>query len=121
MAEKIGGAKKQKEEAHAIKHPETGEAVVATKEIKRLSLEHCVRVLKNNPVEPNAKQWVQIESETHDAMMEDNKDKDSNIDKEEFDEVLKKFKLKNKPTYKFLINAGESFKTSIFKLCRRLI
>ena len=121
MAEKIGGAKKQKEEAHAIKDPETGEAVVATKEIKRISLEHCVHVLKNNPVEPEAEQWVKIESELHDAMMEDEKDDESNITKEEFDEILEKFKMKNKPTYKLLVNAGESFKTSIYKLCRRMI
>ena len=101
MAEKVGGAKKQKEEAHAIKHPETGEAVVATQEIKRLSLEHCVKVLKNNPIETEAEQWVQIESELHDAMMEGDMDEESNIDREEFDDVLAKFKMKNKSTYKF--------------------
>ena len=78
-------------------------------------------MLRNNPVEPEAKQWLQIESELHDVMMEDDKDKESNMDKEEFDDVLKHFKRKNKPTYKFLVNARESFKTSIFKLCRRLI
>ena len=46
MAEKIGGAKKQKEEAHARKHPETGEAVVATQEIKRISLRTLCQCFK---------------------------------------------------------------------------
>ena len=57
----------------------------------------------------------------HEAMMENDKDSDSNIEKEEFDDILKKFKLKNKPTYQFLVNAGEGFKTAIYKMCRRMI
>ena len=35
MAEVVGGAKKQKEEAHGIVDPETKEVVVATEEIKK--------------------------------------------------------------------------------------
>ena len=54
-------------------------------------------------------------------MMKGDKDEESNIYREEFDDVLAKFKRNNKPTYKFLVNAGESFKTSMYKLCRRLI
>ena len=121
MAEIIGGKKKQKDEAHAIINPETKEVVVATEEIKRLSLEHCVKVLQNNPTKPEAEQWVKIEYELHETMMEDDTDQDTNIDKNDFEEVLRKFKKKNKPAYKFLIKAGESFQNSIYKLCKRMI
>ena len=54
-------------------------------------------------------------------MMEDNKDKEYNIEKEEFDDVVDKFKKKNKPAYKFFVKAANSYKTSIFKLCKRMI
>ena len=52
MAKIVGGSKKQREDAHAIIDPETKEVVIATEEIKRISLAHCVKVLQNNPVEP---------------------------------------------------------------------
>ena len=121
MAETVGGGKKQREEAHAIMDPKTNEVVVATEEIKRITLEHCVNVLKNNPIEPQAEEYVRIESELHEAMMDDETDNETNINKEDYDLVVKKFKDKNKPAYHFLTKAGESFQTSIYKLCRRLI
>ena len=65
MAEIVGGAKKQREEAHGIIDPETYEVVVATEEIKRVSLAHCVKVLQNNPVEKEAELWVSLESAMH--------------------------------------------------------
>ena len=117
----MGGAKKQKEEAHAILHPETKEIVVASEEIKRLTLEHCVKVLQNNPVEPEAELYVELESKLHDIMMEDDKDDDVNIDKDDFDEIMRKVQKKNKPAYHILTKAGEGFQISIYKLCRRLI
>ena len=57
----------------------------------------------------------------HEAVMEDDTDYDSNIEKEDFDRVLRRFKLKNKQAYYFLTKAGKGFQTSMFKLCRRLI
>ena len=96
MAEVVGGAKKQKEEAHGIVDPETKEVVVATEEIKRVSLAHCVQVLQNNPVEPEAELFVKLESVMHEAVMNDDTDKETNIDKNDFDNVLQKFKQKNK-------------------------
>ena len=65
MAKIVGWAKKQKEEAHSIIDPIKKELVVATEEIKKVSLAHCVRVLQNNPVEQEAEIWVNIESEMH--------------------------------------------------------
>ena len=121
MAEIVGGAKKQKEEAHAIVDPETKNVVVATEEIKRVSLAHCVRVLQNNPVKPEAKMWVEIESDIHGAMMVKETDKEANINWDDFEEVIQKFKSKNKPASHFLTKAGKSFQTSIYKLCRRFI
>ena len=121
MAEIIGGAKKLKEEAHSIVDPETKDIVVATEEIKRVSLAHCVRVLQNNPVKPEAELWVKVESEVHEAMMTKETDKEDNINWDDFKDVINKFKSKNKPAYHFLTKAGESFQKSIYKLCRRFI
>ena len=121
MAEIVGGAKKQKEEAHSIIDPETKNLVVSTEEIKRVSLAHCVKVLQNNKVEPEVEMFVDIESEMHEAMMRKETDKEANICWEEFEEVIEQFKRKNKSVYHFLTKSGEGFQKSIYKLCRRLI
>ena len=63
---------------------------------QKISLEHCKKVLQNNPIEKELDQWVQIEYNIHECMMKDNKDKDDSIEKE-FDEVFNIFKKKDKP------------------------
>ena len=78
-------------------------------------------MLKKNPVKPEAELWVQLESQMHDAMLEDERDVETNINKEDFDEVISKFKKKNKPAYKFITKAGAAFQTLIYKLCKRSI
>ena len=40
---------------------------------------------------------------------------------DEFEQVLAKFSMKDTKTYDFLLNAGEKYKTSIYKLCKRVI
>ena len=53
--------------------------------------------------------------------MEDKKDVDSNITKEEYDLMIKQFKDRNKRGYDFLTTTGEEFQDSIYKLCKRMI
>ena len=114
MAEIVGGAKKQKEEAHTLMDPQTKE--VATEEIKRVSLTHCVSVLKKNTGEPEDELWVTLKSQMHEEMMGDDKDGDTNINREDFDEVIDKFKKKKKTAYNFITKAGDKYQTSIYKL-----
>ena len=80
-----------------------------------------MKVLQNNPIEKEVEQWVQIEHDMHEWMMKDDKDKDDLIEKEDFDEVINTFKKKNKATYKFIVKAGERYKTSIYKFCNRMV
>ena len=53
--------------------------------------------------------------------MNDNTDQENNIDKNDFDNVLQKFKLKNKQAYHFITKAGTGFQNSMYKLCKRFI
>ena len=94
MAEIVGGAKKQQEETHGIVDPENNEVVVATEQIKRVSLAHCMKVLQNNPIEPEAELWVQLESDMHEAEMKEDTDQEANITKEDFNYVVRKLKAK---------------------------
>ena len=47
MKEIIGGSKKPSQEAQAIKHPITGELIVPNSEIKKVTLEYCLKTLEN--------------------------------------------------------------------------
>ena len=110
MAEMVGGGKKQKEEAHGIMDPKRKEIVVATEEIKRVSLAHCMKVLQNNPVEEDAALWVKLESAMHEAAMEDDTDNETNINKDDFDWVVRFSTLKTKQHTIFSLKLVQVFK-----------
>ena len=43
------------------------------------------------------------------------------VEEDDFNEVLKKFSIKNTKTYDFLLKAGDKYKKDMFKLCKRVI
>ena len=102
MRELVAGSKKQKQEAHAVKDTKTGKTVVSCEEIRRVNLEHCVNVLKNNTPKPEVEVLLKCQSELHDMMMKEETDKDATVTEEEYNEVVSKFKKKNKKSYFFL-------------------
>ena len=60
MREVVAGAKKQQQEAHAVKDSKTGKTVVTCEEIKRDNLEHYVSVFNNNIPKPEGKIVLQV-------------------------------------------------------------
>ena len=110
MRELVAGPRKQQQEAHAVKDPKTGTTVVSSEEIKRVNLEHCVNVLRNNVLKEEVKELQKFQSNLHDRMMEDNSDEATTITKDDFDHVVGKFKRKNKKTFYFLTKSGEEIK-----------
>ena len=121
MKEIIAGSKKPKQEAHAVLDPRTGEKDVSIEEIKRVNLEHCVDVLKHNTLTKEAEKLKNIEADLHKILMEDEKDADTNLSKDQYDMMLEKLKVRNKRGYDFLIKAGKGFLDSIFKFCKRML
>ena len=121
MRELVADPRKQQQEAHAVKDPKTGHLVVATEEIKRVNLEHCKNVLKHNVQKDEVKELLKLQSDLHDTMMEDDADNESSITKAEFEDVVGKFKRKNKKSFPFLTKSGDLFQNSIHKLCKRMI
>ena len=121
MREEVAGSKKQKQEPHAVIDPKTKKLVVSTDEIKRVNLEHCIKVLKNNIPKPEVEELLRFQSELHELMMEDTTDSETTISEEEFKVVVSKFQKKNKKSYYFLTRSGQDFQKSIYKLCKRMI
>ena len=121
MKKELVGSKKSKQEAIALRHPETGEIIVNKNEIKKVALQYCVTNLKkNNPVD-EVKESVIKTKETQLELMKDTSGEGFEVTWEEFIGVLDKFKKKDTKTYDFLIKSGDRYKRAIFKLCQRVI
>ena len=113
MRELVAGSKKQQQEAHAVKDSKTGKIVVSCEEIKRVNLEHCVSVLRNNTPKAEVENLLKFRSELHDTMMKEDTDKETSITEDEFNEVLTKFKRKKQEKL-FL---SHKVRRSLSKIC----
>ena len=121
MRELVAGPKKAPQEAHAVLDKKKNELVVSTEGIKKITLEHCMDTLKDNKPEEDVEQLVNVIKEVHELRMDEDDGNSMVVSKDEFDNILEKFARNNKRSYDFLMKAGDSFKNSIFKLCKRMI
>ena len=101
--------------------PESEEIAVTTKDIKRISLEYCKKVLTNNRVKDDCEREIGMKEKLHDERMLDLSGGGFTPSKELFKKVILKFKKNDKRNYDFLIRTGERFKEAVFRLCRRML
>ena len=106
MKELVVGPKKGNQEAHAIKDPENGELVVGTEEIKKVSLKHCVDVLRKNEADEEAKELIEYKSKLHHLRMSMKPSSALEVGKGLFNKVMKNYEKKKKRSYDFIIKAG---------------
>ena len=76
---------------------------------------------KNKEPHENAKRLVEVKEAVHEARMKEEYEDDFEIDKDDFNEVLDRFKKKNKKSYDLITKCSESFQNSVFKLIRRMV
>ena len=108
-------------EAVAIKDPKSGKLVVSVEEIKKVSLEYCLEVLKKNPIKDGFEEDIHIKDVLHKLRMEEETEDEEPIKKETFDAIVEKFKKSNKRNYDFLVKSSEGFKSAVFKFGLRMI
>ena len=121
MRNVVSGANKSSQEAHAIFDTESKEIIVNQEKIKEKILDYNVNNLKNNEPSEKVVDLVGAIGKLHDyRMMEENED-NFEISEEDFEEVVKKFQLKNKRGYDFRVKSGGGFQKSVYKLCKRMI
>ena len=116
----IAGPKKAGQEASSIKDPITGELHVEKNAIKEITLAYCVNNLKGNKPDESVKEVVEKRKLEQLTKMEE-EDYNLEVDLDEFNDVLAKFKTKQTKIYDFLIKSGLSFQKAIFKVCKRII
>ena len=84
-------------------------------------LEYNVKNLKNNKPSENVKDLVDVIHDLHDFRMLEQTEENFEVSEEDFEKVVKKFHLKNKRGYDFLVRGGKDFQKSVYKLCKRII
>ena len=84
MLEIVAGPKNPKQESDAVIDAKTGNFVVSNEGIKRVNLEHCLKVLKDKEPEDDVKLLVKLESDLHD----EETDKDLEITEEDYNTVV---------------------------------
>ena len=117
--QKIVGRKKSGQEATVIINPENGKEVNRPKEIKRVCLEYCSKLLTNRSPKEDFEDDMKMKKEVHLARMEEEVDDDI---EEMTDSMFKRswdsLRSKTGNKYKFLFRAGPSLKKAIKKLCQ---
>ena len=117
----IEGPKIKPQEPMAINDPKTGELVTDNDEIKRISLEHNIKILtKNAPREQDRERFEKIKEAHEKAMNEPDLDA-WELEKPLFKKVTEKIKLKNKTLYNLFNKAGAEYKDAIFLFMAKLI
>ena len=90
------GSKHRAPEPTCISLLTTVELIATPEEIKKVSLEHNLRILTKNPARPQDKELDEQKLATHNMIMEaDNKDQDK-LEFSTFETVLKRLTLKDK-------------------------
>ena len=121
MKEMINGPKKGGQEPTAVRHPVTGDMVVSNEEIKRVTLEYCAKNLENLNPDPEVEKDSILKEHLNNIRMKDVNDEGFEIEKDDFENVLRKFGTKTTHSYDFLLKAGPKFKEAIFKLCKSMV
>ena len=121
LKEIIDGPKISASEPMCIKDPENGELITDPEKIKKVSLEHNVKILTKNPIRKEDEGERKKKEEHHQKIMRKD-DKDSwELSREMFDKVLEKLKEKGKKMFNPLNKAGDKYKDAIFKYMKRII
>ena len=77
--------------------------------------------LRNREPAPEVEDLVKIQKMLMEEKLKNKSEKPLEIDKSDYDKVVKRFKSKQTKSYDFLIKAGENYQEAIFKLCKRMI
>ena len=102
MKSEIAGHKKAKEEATAIRDPTTNELIVSKERIKEVTLEYVVNNLKGNTPDEAVEEMVMTRRNIQIEKMNDKSGETMDIDAEDFNNVIAKFK--RKPTKTSCLN-----------------
>ena len=105
----------------AINDPNTEELITDSDEIKRVSLEHNLKILTKNAPRPQDEEKFKRIKIAHDSIMNSPDTDEWELEKPMFNKVSEKIKIKNKKLFNLYNKAGNEYKEAIFEFMAKLI
>ena len=122
MKKLVTGPKIKGNESTAINCPITNNLITNEEEIKKISLEHNIKILTKNKPQEEDKELIKEKQRRHQKMMDrDESIEEWELDRELFTKVDNKIKKKNKNMYKLYNQAGQEYKLAIFEYMKKVI
>ena len=121
IKKKVNGPKVKSQSPMAINDPVSGELITDPEKIKSISLNHNLKILKKNEPRECDLEEFKAKQNNHDEIMNIMDKNDWELDRNTFNKVTNKIKLKNKNMYKHFIKSGEKYKDAIFLYMKKLI
>ena len=117
----ITGPKVVAQEPTAINDPITGELITDEDEIKRVSLEHNLRILRKNKPKKDYESLLLEKKRNHNEIMKKEVSDSWELKEPIFKKVIDKIKKKGKKVYILFTKAGNKYKNAIFQYMKKLI
>ena len=115
---KICGSKKSGQEQIFMMDPISRQPLFEPHLLKKASLKYCVDLLNNKVTDKEYEKYYFVQDMVHLVRCEDETEQE--FTKEAFEKRLKIITTTSKEKYKFLVNAGEAFKSCIFNLFQKI-
>ena len=117
LREDINGSSKSSNEPVVINDPETGVPVMTPTEIKKVSLNYCVKLLTNREPKEKYLKYFQETQSLHKARMNEHFENDVfELTQEMFQVSIKSITSKPGKKYNFIIREGQSLHEALFDL-----
>ena len=117
----INGPKVEAPEPTAINDPITGEPITDNEEIKRVSLEHNVKILTKNKPKRKDMELINLKKCNHEEIMSKGVTNSWALNQSTFNKVIEKIRKKRKKVYILFTKAGDSYKQALFEYMKKLI
>ena len=117
----INGPKVEAPEPTAINDPITGELITDNEEIKRVSLEHNVKILTKNKPKRKDEELINLKKCNHEEIMSKGVTNSWALNQPTFNKVVEKIRKKRKKVYILFTKAGDSYKQALFEYMKKLI
>ena len=110
----INGPKVEAPEPTAINDPITGELITDNEEIKRVSLEHNVKILTKNKPKRKDMELINLKKCNHKEIMRKGVTNSWALNQSTFNKVVEKIRKKRKKVYILFTKVGDSYKQALF-------
>ena len=117
---RILGEKKAKQEAVSMENPESGEMLFEPNEIKEASTEYLVKLLTNRKPNPGYERDIETKEIIHKVRMKEDIQNDDTFTDEDFGNLLKNLRKKNKEKYQSILKAGTDYLRLLYSLFQKI-